>query len=601
VCFSTTNSIHVLNLQGDGQTERVVSGKFFGQKVAVAGETASSAALLPRSLSLLGYNHEILTVLSDFGPEKGCFLFAVNIGPNNGGQRCLLQHRLRSTEQLFACHNDKYLYCGTLSARGSFGHNEWLIQGFNLRDSSKVTVEPVQLEHFAGSDTGMSVTFIIHDDHFYALSNQTSHESEEVNWTSYYHCISFALDSSDPDTRIKAIYRRQDNEGPINDAFTDLGFQVDHETGELLIVECRKEWLQGRGRAIRTYYVQSWDRALPYTKDWDAENSVDPTEQISNTITPKDNAKFEKEPHPRVAKYTHKEFETDDLEGAREYLRAKTKWNGYDFNNQCYVDLVVDEVDDEGSWRKKERIRLRVACRVPASPIHWIGDRPEGVGQLDYEVLPRFKDRDGKYVQDSEDAWRSSEVSLWPGHGEDVPKDLDEILCPNGKAGEVKAKIGEEGIVYMVGPTGHCGGRGEGDERALVFLGFESGWGFEGMKRMNGELAIPRKKECIDNAMMESGSGEKRRACGQPDNPEIKRQKTEDGAGSEHRTSTPVMATNAKAKAETSVDQKSVAPAPRERLLWMEKARYLTIGRGYWIGGPKSDIDQDLKAEMPQL
>ena len=448
----------------------------------------------------------------------------------------------------------------------------------------RVTDGPVQLQDFAGADIGTSVAFTIHDGHFYALSNQASHESEEVSWTSYYHYVKIAVEDDDPNVEIKTIYRRQDNDGPINDAWTDLGFQIDHKTGELLIVEGRKEWVGGASSAVRTYYVQPWNRAGH--DHWNRANTVNPNDPVRLTVTDKDKARYEMAPHQRVAKYTHAECNELHMSDQKEYSRAKTKWNGYDFNNQCYVDLAVEEVGREGTWREKERIRLRVVSRTSEPPVVWIGESAEeGVGVLKYQIRPGFEDRDGVWVQDSEEAFTDSEINLWPTEDMQVPKELDEILCPGGRAGKVKAKFGEEGIVYTVGPTAQnhsCGGQGE--ERALVFLSFEPSWGFQGMKRTNGELAIQRKQPGISSR---DGDGKKRKADAQDYNCEAQEYNPHGTAVADGLAGGAIPRSDRGYKL-------SPAPAPstshtraRERVLWKEKAKYLSIVEGYWLGSPR--------------
>ena len=586
LCYSTTDSIRILNLGVGSQVEKIISAKFFSQKIAVPGETASSPTLKPRKLTLLGYSNEVLTVLCEFGSTKGSFLFAVNIADSNERPRCLLKHRLRVTDQLFARHDEQYLYCGTLSARGSHGHQEWLIQGFDFSSGEKLTDEPVQLHDFAGSDVGTSVAFTIHDGHFYALSNQASHESEEVSWTSYYHYIKLAVDDKDPKIEIKTIYRRQDNEGPINDAWTDLEFQIDHRTGELLIVEGRKEWVGGASSAVRTYYVQPWNRADH--DNWNRANSVNPNDQVRLTVTDKDKARYEMAPHQRVAKYTHVEFGEVNTPKRKEYLRAKTKWNGYDFNNQCYVDLVVDEVGDEGSWRKKERVRLRLVSRRSEPPVFWTAESAEDTGVLKYEMRTGFNDRDGEYVRDSEEVFSDSEIHLWPPDDTELPKELDEILCPGGKASDVKARIGEEGIVYMVGPTAQTNGNGgQGEERALVFLSFEPNWGFEGMKRTNGELAQQRKQTCSGNAASGCGNGEKRKSGVQDHDTTSKRQKCQGAPAVDGKTTVAAPPSKQASESGSTRTPSASNTMSRERLLWMEKARFLSISKGFWLGSPR--------------
>jgi hypothetical protein len=451
-----------------------------------------------------------------------------------------------------------------------------------LSTGEKITDQPIQLYGFAGSDLGSTATFTIHDNHFYALTNQTAHESEEVNWTSYYHYIRFPLDSKNPDLEIKTIYRRQDNEGPINDVWTDLGYQIDHATGELLVAECRKEWHGGGSSAVRTYYIEPWERG--YHGIWEGESTVNPDDPVRLTLTEKDQARYQTAPRPRVNKYTHTEFSEGHSGQRREYLRAKTKWNGYDFNNQCYVDLVVDEVGDEGSWRKKERIRLRVVSRQEASPLERDRTFEEATMVVRYLIRPKSTDKDGELVQDSEDAFTESEVFLWPSDGMEVPRELDEVLCPGGKAGDVKASIGEEGLVYMVGPTGLCGGQGEGKERALVFLGFEPGWGWEGMKNLNGETVRPRKNQPREQPSA-NDRGQKRKACTQDRGEGVKRRKSEDRAEADNRT-LPPSSSPSTSNSTSKQKQTSATGSVKARLLWMEKARYIAIRKGYWLRTP---------------
>jgi len=150
---------------------------------------------------------------------------------------------------------------GSHSATGSHGHHEWLLQVFDLCTFAPTCTEPFQLQEFYGSEIGSTVCFTIHNGYFYSVTNQTSMETEEVDWTSFYHLVKFRLDDPDPELTGKVIWRRQHLEGPINDAWTDLGFQIDQCTGELLVVECRKEWVNGGSHSTRTYYTQSLDRA----------------------------------------------------------------------------------------------------------------------------------------------------------------------------------------------------------------------------------------------------------------------------------------------------------------------------------------------------
>jgi hypothetical protein len=59
----------------------------------------------------------------------------------------------------------------------------------------------------------------------------------------------------------------------------------------------------------------------------------------------------------------HAEFQLGAEERTKEYIQAKTKWNGHHFNAQSFVDLVTDEFTADGQWRLRERVSVRVVCR----------------------------------------------------------------------------------------------------------------------------------------------------------------------------------------------------------------------------------------------
>lgn len=425
----------------------------------------------------------------DFG-VYGQYIFAVNIADSRAGRsgsdgrhpRVLLCAPVRSTNKLFVRHTKKYLILGSHSATGSHNHHEWLLEGYSLETSTPITAEPLQLRDFYGSEIGSTVCFTIYKDEFYALTNQTSFESEEVDWTSYYHFVRFRLDDTWPELRIQVIWRRQHLEGPIHDAWTDLGFQIDHCTGELLIVECRKEWVNGGSRSIRTYYTQPFHR-VPHKELKDGLRHP-PNDPLMRTLEEHNNSRWE-ESMVRAPRYVHAEF-ADGQAGEREYIRAKTKWNGYHFNAQSFVDLVTEEVTVDGDWRPRQRIKVRVVSRKELSPLV---RGPDAMEPRPLMLRPRVKDRDGEDMEDGERAFGPSRVSVWPP--DDAPQGLHDLLCPDGRAGDVQAVLGDEGIIYMAGPAREPGS----SERALVFVSFDPTFGFVGMKRLDGTIARPKVKD----------------------------------------------------------------------------------------------------------
>lgn len=361
-------------------------------------------------------------------------------------------------------------------------HHEWLLEVHDLDTGKVVSKEPLQLQNFYGSEIGSTACFTIFEGHFYAVTNQASLESEEVDWTSYYHFISFPLDEPVPDLRIQLIWRRQHLEGPINDAWTLLEFQHDHRTGESLIIECRKEWKNGGSRSFRTFYSQPFHRAQHQELADGLRHP--PDDPLSSTLDKESNSRYEAS-RPRVEKHVHSE------EGAsgdvREYIRAKTKWNGYCFNSQSFVDIVTEEYRVKDDWRPRERVKLRVVSREEVSPLVVDTISPRRAGGL--VVRPRKRDREGEEMLDGEDGFSASHISLWPE--DDAPQSLQEILCPGGRVSEVHAVLGDEGLVYMAGPP-VAGGHGE---KALVFVSFDPTFGFEGMTRLDGTLVRPKGKD----------------------------------------------------------------------------------------------------------
>lgn len=198
------------------------------------------------------------------------------------------------------------------------------------------------------------------------MTNQTRLPPKDINWTSYYHFISFPLGDLDSDLTIRAIWRRQYIEGPIENRWTSLELQYDYHKDELLIVECRKEWINGGSSCIRRSYIQPLKRAL--------------SKELNDG--------FPNPSRPTAARYTHSEI--NDKGSAKTYTRAETKWNGYCFNAQSFVDIVTEEVG----------IKLRIVSGSERSL-----------------MVPSENQLND--IVDGEEVFSPSHVSLWPG--DDAP------------------------------------------------------------------------------------------------------------------------------------------------------------------------------------
>lgn len=536
LCYTNRHELRTIHLNKRGlvstsnQTERVVYGRLFAKTISDCQEYDDVWTNYPepRSMKIQGYAEGVVTLLCDFGLALGQYLFAIDLERAEPEKNCAIEDvsgdlfclRLQSTHKLFVRHNAQYLYYGIHTATGSSGFNEWLIYGYNWRRKERVFQLPLQLYEFVGSDIGTTACFTIYNDSFIALTNQMSFESEEVDWTSLYHYVQISLGDSKPEPKIKVMWRRQHHEGPIHDAWTDLGFQVDQRTGELLIVECRKEWLGGTSTSERTYYTQSFTRSSHREKSNEISYPTD--DPLTRLLDDCSKPQWEK-PKQRIAKYVHPEYDSkmrrdrkeervNTNKERKEYIRAKTKFNGYSFNVGCFVDMVVEDIQVDCQWRQKEILKLRVVSRIPTSPFIFQPSNPDEDSNDGLEskaggwnmLRPRLKedspagsvcddasdlDRE-RYIPDSEEAYGPSEVYIWPNsETKGTPQSLlalNNLLCPRGRAGNVIASLQPEGIVYMAGPTTNDG------LRALIYISFDATFGFEGMRKLDGSLARPR-------------------------------------------------------------------------------------------------------------
>ncbi|TVY37206.1 hypothetical protein LOCC1_G005792, partial [Lachnellula occidentalis] len=277
LCYTLDDKVRVLDLHNSDDHEVVIS----------------IPALLTRALSdiqdnnrgtfqILYYSDSIISCLYESsGPDSTAWLIAFNVRYG----AILLVKELDSTEKIFVRHNREFLYFGTNSDLGNDGHKKWVIQGYSFR--TRVWFEEkIHLPDLVGNEVGSTVCFDFYKEDFYALSNQTSFEVEEIDWTSFYHCIRFPLNSPckeliEKTENNKDMWRRQHQEGPIDDRWTFLRLDTDETTGDLKIVESRKEWYLGAPRSQRTYYTT--EVKFPKLKHDDSDYSSPEPSASANT------------------------------------------------------------------------------------------------------------------------------------------------------------------------------------------------------------------------------------------------------------------------------------------------------------------------------
>ncbi|KAF3009880.1 hypothetical protein E8E13_010755 [Curvularia kusanoi] len=261
--------------------------------------------------------------------------------------------------KLFARHDTEYFCFGTHTARGSDGHLKWIITYFRYDEvSAEMNMGKVLLEDFHGTDIGSTVAFEIHNGYFYAVTNQSTYEVEEVDWTSFYHCIRFPLHKpridQEPKQQAKRVYRRQHAEGAIHDSWTDLTLQHDEGTNDLYIVESRREWIGASSKQARSFYTarlslgqtdsgeEFWG---PTCSDVDTgPQGLLPENDILTTVLDSSH-RATYMPTPKLYSWTrHPEFPYMgwDSPPPRSFILARTKFRAYNYSASAFIDLVED-------------------------------------------------------------------------------------------------------------------------------------------------------------------------------------------------------------------------------------------------------------------
>lgn len=429
---------------------------------------------------------------------------------------------LESTHKLFVRNNDEYLYFGTHSGLGEDGFRRWVLTAYDIK-TRKWFDQKIHIMDMVGCDIGQSICFEIIDGHFYGLSNQTSFEVDEVDWTSYYHCFCFPVGKPQPEFTRRSVrdsmWRRQHAEGPIDDRWSFMKLIKNEKDGRLQILESRKEWLGHRSSGQRAYYTTDLDLA-PLKADCDrkeAKNTpvlgssttsssssggtsnnsgnIQGTNYSYSTNGPEGSSggrithstsrsrpsTYANHPPPATEprlRDPHNTHMGDDASTALMFTFSKCPIRSYHQPSQAFLDLVNDP--DPSDPTCAPRLRLRAGARhvVPAadlprgSPAHDAG--------LPHEERVRHLYKHGG----------ANRVALWPPAPEEarelgaVPRELaalGRVVSPPTHAGLCRGAWDERSLVWSTGsnPDG---------VQALVFAGFDSGLRLRGLRRWIGAM-----------------------------------------------------------------------------------------------------------------
>lgn len=313
----------------------------------------------------------------------------------------------------------------------------------------------IHLSDLVGHVIGSTICFEIIDGYFYGLSNQTSFEVEEIDWTSYYYCFRFRLDESNPDkTQImkkRDSWRRQHAEGPIDDRWGFLKLEQDETTGKLRIIESRKEWLTRQSRNRRSYYTTNvvFKDEGEGTADEESEDNTEnnlPDDPLTVLLEPSSNPNYMPPPE-RLPCSIHAG------DNGTIYNLSKTHLRSYFYSSETFLDLIDDSIKAAYLQRLPIRAGKKMAARSMELPATSTGSGIQNFKEK--EKLMEFHNR----------------ITMWPEYPEDCCSDLtleklSRITNPKDHQGGVSATNGKRSIVYTTGG-------GTGSLRVLVWISFD--------------------------------------------------------------------------------------------------------------------------------
>ncbi|KAE8452747.1 hypothetical protein EG329_013019 [Mollisiaceae sp. DMI_Dod_QoI] len=518
LCYTLDDRIRVLNLHHSGHSELVISiPLLLAHALSDIGENSKGI------FQLLYYSDYILScIYRSSGPDPAAWLIAFNLRT----RQVLVVHELDSTDKIFVRHNKQYLYYGTHSELGTDGYKKWVIYGYDFK-TRKWFGQKVHLPDMVGSEIGSTICFELYDGYFYGLSNQTSFEVEEIDWTSFYHCIRFPLSSPCKEllekTENKSMWRRQHQEGPIDDRWTNLRLVEDESTGELKIVEARKEWYLGSSKSQRTYYTtdlifpklstdeetenspnfSSSDPGLPtlpmpswLPESTLAEEAIMSSESLASPINTSSSSSAAESsnssssvesgvsgrpafPDAQLGKLVHKDDHPNYIaapnrrpenthpgnDGSAQptFTLAKCRIRSYHPSCSTFLDLVDDPHPDD--WECKQRLRLRAGTRklgpVLRNSNGFLRQPPADLSTALHEM------------------YRVPPITYWPDAQDmnDPDEQLDmvyRVMNPPSHLGNVEGDSDERSIVYVTG--------GYNQPKALIFISFDPSIRLVGLK-----------------------------------------------------------------------------------------------------------------------
>ncbi|KAJ5538682.1 hypothetical protein N7494_008161 [Penicillium frequentans] len=459
LCYRVGHDIRLLDVHAGGKQERVLNLLVLFRRL-----TEPLGADAVDRVSLLRYADGILVFRVDTDDDQDDLLLAMDMtarlhNPRKG--RLLLRKWIPAGARVFVRHSRTYIWYGLFTAVGG-SDGVWTVYGVDMTSNTSDPIKPT-LTQVGDGDLGQSVCFEIYNEHLYAVSTQVTSDEDE-RYSSFYHWSCYAPRHN----RRKwsgRIWRREHCEGPINELWTDLSICTDEATGRPVILECRREYADGKSENHRTYYttpLRTPEQYLAMHGEGDITTPPRPNDSDSDS-TPECQESTrdhnEHRPEKRLRRDYHAEYEsTHDATERQEFIAARTKHRSYNLAASTFIDLVNDPALQSDGFRSQDRLRLRTVSRKRKCPID-----EEGTGLLH---RPTQYNEDGTPVEGSEERYVSRGVYMWPP--DDAPTELRRLLCPDSRINAIRAISDERSLIYSV----RCADVPAGNQ-ALILISFD--------------------------------------------------------------------------------------------------------------------------------
>ncbi|KAM5353068.1 hypothetical protein ACJZ2D_017049 [Fusarium nematophilum] len=200
--------------------------------------------------------------------------------------------RLCPEYEFFVRNDEEYLFCGTRSHARLDGSHRWGLHRLDLR-SRQWSDPQLVLWEFDGSSLGMDICFEIIDGYFYCVSNTMKTQTDHRIRNYYYQAVRFPVKEATHESCEKPLlhnlWRRHGSEGAVDERWTSLQLVKDEDSGKLLIVEIRREWLpenSGIEPRSRQCLAKKTVKLWPQDQIPPPIDPINTMSQLSNIVNP---------------------------------------------------------------------------------------------------------------------------------------------------------------------------------------------------------------------------------------------------------------------------------------------------------------------------